>query len=61
MIRKNETIAIVACIFLSLAVYVGSTGLGYTIFRPLRYYDVFSLVIAWLGFAFYLWRNRVKS
>lgn len=58
---RNQIIAIVACIILSLSVYVGSTGWGYTIFRPLRYYDVFSLVAAWLGLAFYMFRNRVKS
>ena len=56
--RKPEWIAIVACIVLSLAVFIGSTGLGYAVYRPLRYYDVFSLVISWAGLAFTMWRAR---
>ena len=56
--RKSERTAIIVCIILSLAVFVGSTGLGYAVYRPLRYYDIFSLVIAWVGLAFYLWRDR---
>lgn len=59
--RKSERTAIIACIILSLAVFVGSTGLGYAVYRPLRYYDIFSLVISWVGLAFYLWRDRRKA
>lgn len=59
--RKSELTAIVVCIVLSIAVFVGSTGLGYAVYRPLRYYDIFSLVIAWVGLAFYLWRDRRKA
>jgi hypothetical protein len=43
---------------LSVAVFVGSTGLGYAVYRPLRYYDIFSLVISWAGLAFIMWRAR---
>ncbi|MDP3908655.1 hypothetical protein [Novosphingobium sp.] len=56
--RKPEWIAIIACIVLSLTVFVGSTGLGYAVYRPLRYYDIFSLVIAWTGLAYHLWRGH---
>lgn len=56
--RKTEMTAIIACVVLSLAVFIGSTGLGYAVYRPLRYYDIFSLVIAWSGLAFHLWRGR---
>ena len=56
--RKPETIAIVACLALTLAAFVGSTGLGYAAYRPLRYYDIFSLVIAWTGLAWHIWRGR---
>lgn len=56
--RKEELTAIIACVVLSLAVFIGSTGLGYAAYRPLRYYDVFSLVIAWTGLAWHLWRAR---
>lgn len=58
--RKPETIAIVACLALSLAVFVGSTGLGYAEYRPLRFYDIFSLVIAWAGLGIHLWRARKR-
>ena len=56
--RRPEMIAIIACIVLSLAVFIGSTGLGYAVYRPLRFYDIFSLVIAWTGLAYHLWRAR---
>ena len=55
---KPEMHAIIACIVLSLAVFIGSTGLGYAVYRPLRYYDIFSLVISWAGLAFIMWRAR---
>jgi hypothetical protein len=58
MIGRNEWIALGVCALLSLAVFVGSTGLGYAVYRPLRYYDVFSIVISWLGLFFYIWRGR---
>lgn len=53
--RKPEWIAVLACVLLSLAVFIGSTGLGYAEYRPLRFYDVFSLVIAGTGLAYHLW------
>lgn len=56
--RKPEIMAVLVCILLSLAVFIGSTGLGYAVYRPLRYYDIFSLVIAWSGLAFHLWHGR---
>ena len=59
--RKAELIAVLACAVLSLAVFIGSTGLGYAIYRPLRFYDIFSLVIAWTGLAYHLWRGRQKT
>lgn len=59
--RKPEVAAIVACVALSLAVFIGSTGLGYAVYRPLRYYDIFSLVIAWAGLAFHLWRGAKSA
>lgn len=56
--RKDELTAIIACVVLSLAVFIGSTGLGYAAYRPLRYYDIFSLVIAWAGLGWHIWRGR---
>lgn len=56
--RKPEMTALFVCVVLSLAVFIGSTGLGYAEYRPLRFYDIFSLVIAWTGLAFHLWRGH---
>lgn len=54
---RQTIIILLACAFLTLAVFVGSTGLGYAVYRPLRYYDIFSIVIAWTGLLFYMWRG----
>lgn len=59
--RNPVLVAFAACVVLSIAVFVGSTGLGYAVYRPLRYYDIFSLVVAWAGFAFHVWRDRARS
>jgi ABC-type proline/glycine betaine transport system permease subunit len=59
--NKNHIIALAACAFLTLAVFVGSTGFGYTIYRPLRNYDIYSLLIAWVGTLFYMVRGARAS
>lgn len=56
--RKPESIAIIACLALTLAVFVGSTGLGYAEYRPLRNFDTFAFVLSWAGLAFHMWRDR---
>jgi hypothetical protein len=61
VIGRNEWIAIGACLLLSIAVFIGSTGLGYAVYRPLRYYDIFSLVIAWVGLSVYIWTEKRKA
>ena len=38
--NKTTWIAVVACLFLTAAAYIGSTGLFYTTFRPIRNYDL---------------------
>lgn len=58
MIGKNEWVGIAAFLLLTAAVFIGSTGLGYADYRPLRNYDVFSLVIAWVGSFLYIWKVR---
>lgn len=55
---KPETIAVIACLVLTLAVFVGSTGLGYAEYRPLRNFDIFAIVLSWVGLAYQMWRNR---
>ncbi|RYE04096.1 MAG: hypothetical protein EOP61_01890 [Sphingomonadales bacterium] len=58
MIGKNEWIGIAIGLLLTAAVFIGSTGLGYADYRPLRNYDIFSLVIAWVGSFLYIWKVR---
>lgn len=55
---KPETIAVIACLVLTLAVFVGSTGLGYAEYRPLRNFDIFAIVLSWAGLAYHMWRYR---
>ena len=61
MIGRNEWIGIAACLLLTAAVVIGSTGLGYAEYRPLRYYDVFSLIGAWVGSFLYIWTVRRRA
>lgn len=45
---KPVWIAIGVCVLITLAACIGSTGLGYADYRPLRYRDCFALAAAWL-------------
>lgn len=56
--RKYEITAIIVCLVLTAIVFVGSTGLGYADYRPLRDYDIISISVSWLGLAFYLFQGR---
>lgn len=46
--KKPMWIAVGICLLITLAACIGSTGLGYADYRPLRYRDCFALVAAWL-------------
>ena len=55
---KNKWIAVVVCLVLTAAAYIGSTGLFYTQFRPIRNYDLIAFAGSWLGLIWILLRNR---
>ncbi|MFS8979131.1 hypothetical protein PO002_32365 [Cupriavidus necator] len=46
--KKEMWIGVWMCVFLSVAACIGSTGLGYAEFRPLRNFDYFALGVSWL-------------
>ncbi|MFA5597936.1 MAG: hypothetical protein WCY47_05635 [Pusillimonas sp.] len=58
--NKNIAVAVVICVVLSAAVWIGSTGWGYAVYRPIRNYDLFSLAIAWIGVIFALVKDHRK-
>ncbi|MGF6260426.1 hypothetical protein [Paraburkholderia youngii] len=59
--KKNTWIAIAICIALTLAAVDGSTGWGWTDYRPLRNFDYFGLGVSWLLFIFVLVRDKIKG
>lgn len=58
--NKNVTIAVVICLLLTAAVWIGSTGWGYAQYRPIRNYDLFSLAAAWIGVIYALVKDSRK-
>lgn len=46
--KKPMWIAVGVCLLITFAACIGSTGLGYADYRPLRYRDCFALAAAWL-------------
>lgn len=46
--RKDMWIGVAICVLLSLAACIGSTGLGYAEYRPLRNFDYFALTFSWV-------------
>lgn len=58
--QKNTCIAVGICLLLTAAACIGSTGLGFATYRPLRNFDYFGLGVSWLMFIVLLvrdWRN----
>ena len=58
---KNRWIAVVVCLVLTAAAYIGSTGLFYTDFRPIRNYDLIAFAGSWGGLIYMLIRDRKKK
>lgn len=56
--NRTTWIAVVACLFLTAAAYIGSTGLFYTTFRPIRNYDLVAFATSWAGLVWMLLRDR---
>lgn len=55
---KSKWIAVAACLALTAAAYIGSTGLFYTQFRPIRNYDLVAFAGSWLGLIAMLIRDK---
>ncbi|PPE69816.1 hypothetical protein IS481_05680 [Caldimonas thermodepolymerans] len=55
---KQKWLAVVICVLLTAAAYIGSTGLFYTTFRPIRNYDLVAFAGSWAGLIWYLIRDR---
>ncbi|PUA20436.1 hypothetical protein [Glaciimonas sp. PCH181] len=58
---KNKWIAVVVCLCLTAGAYIGSTGLFYTDFRPIRNYDLISFAGSWGGLIYMLIRDRKRT
>jgi hypothetical protein len=58
---KNKWIAVAVCIGLTAAAYVGSTGLFYADFRPIRNYDLVGFAGSWGGLIWMLIRDRKRQ
>ncbi len=58
---KSKWMAVVVCVGLTAAAYIGSTGLFYTAFRPIRNYDLVAFAASWLGLIWLLIRDRSKK
>ncbi|MCA1855576.1 hypothetical protein LE190_06500 [Massilia oculi] len=56
--NQAKWIAIVVCVLLTIGAYIGSTGLFYAEFRPIRNYDLVAFATSWAGLIYYLVRDR---
>lgn len=54
---KTKWIAVAACIGLTAAAYIGSTGLFYTDYRPIRTFDLVAFAGAWGGLIYMMVRD----
>lgn len=57
---RNKWIAVGVCLLLTIAAYIGSTGLFYTSFRPIRNYDLVAFAGSWIGLIYMLIRDRKR-
>ncbi|MBV4396517.1 hypothetical protein KU392_04495 [Advenella alkanexedens] len=58
---KGKWIAVVTCLLLTAAAYIGSTGLFYTEYRPIRNYDLVAFAASWTGLIYMLIRDKNKK
>ncbi len=58
---KSKWIAVAICLALTAAAYIGSTGLFYTTFRPIRNYDLVAFAASWGGLIYMLIRDKNKK
>ncbi|ANP47580.1 hypothetical protein [Candidatus Viadribacter manganicus] len=58
--NKNKWIAVAICVGLTAAAYIGSTGLFYSDYRPIRTYDLVAFGVSWGGLIWMLLRNKSR-
>ncbi|AZY48161.1 hypothetical protein [Bordetella avium] len=58
---KNKWIAAVVCLCLTVIAYIGSTGLFYAQFRPIRNYDLVAFFGSWAGLIYLFIRDRNRE
>ncbi|MDY0273707.1 MAG: hypothetical protein RBR37_14610 [Advenella sp.] len=58
---KGKWIAVVICLLLTAAAYIGSTGLFYAEYRPIRNYDLVAFAASWAGLIYMLIRDKNKK
>lgn len=58
---KNKWIAVAVCVLLTIAAYIGSTGLFYTDFRPIRNYDLIAFAGSWAGLIYMMIRDSRRQ
>lgn len=59
--NKSKWIAVSICLVLTAVVYIGSTGLFYTTYRPIRNYDLVAFAGSWLGLIYMLIRDKNRN
>lgn len=59
--NKNTVIAITICAVITFAAFVGSTGLFYSDFRPLRNRDLFAYIGAWAWLVYMIYSARKSA
>lgn len=59
--NKTRWIAVVVCLGLTAAAYIGSTGLFYAEYRPIRNYDLVAFAGSWLGLIYMFIRDHKKG
>ncbi|CAM5489244.1 hypothetical protein [Eoetvoesiella caeni] len=59
--NKSKWIAVAVCAALTAAAYIGSTGLFYTDYRPIRNYDLVAFAASWAGLIYMLIRDSKQK
>ena len=55
---KGKWIAVVICLLLTAAAYIGSTGLFYADYRPIRNYDLVAFEAKKINSPFWIKQNK---
>jgi len=59
--NNSKWIAVAVCLVLTAAAYIGSTGLFYTQFRPIRNYDLVAFAGSWIGLIYIMIRDKGRK